>query len=72
MKSAPSIFAKTQNFMLKKKNKFGAKIALFGYFGLEFEKPIIVIISLFNVDAKNRVKNYNKKEIIVYIINYNI
>ena len=33
---------------------------------------IIIIISLFNVDAKNKVKNYNKKEIIVYIINYNI
>ena len=32
----------------------------------------IIIISLFNVDAKNKVKNYNKKEIIVYIINYNI
>ena len=31
-----------------------------------------IIISLFNVDAKNKVKNYNKKEIIVYIINYNI
>ena len=30
---------------------------------------IIIIISLFNVDAKNKVKNYNKKEIIVYIIN---
>ena len=28
--------------MLKKKNKFGAKIALFGYFGLEFEKPIAI------------------------------
>ena len=33
---------------------------------------IIIIISLFNVDAKNKVKNYNKKEIIVYIINYKI
>ena len=33
---------------------------------------IIIIISLFNVDAKSKVKNYNKKEIIVYIINYNI
>ena len=32
----------------------------------------IIIIYLFNVDAKNKVKNYNKKEIIVYIINYNI
>ena len=32
----------------------------------------IIIVSLFNVDAKNKVKNYNKKEIIVYIINYNI
>ena len=32
----------------------------------------VVIVSLFNVDAKNKVKNYNKKEIIVYIINYNI
>ena len=31
-----------------------------------------IIISLFNADAKNKVKNYNKKEIIVYIINYNI
>ena len=33
---------------------------------------IIIIISLFNVAAKNKVKNYNEKEIIVYIINYNI
>ena len=33
---------------------------------------LIFIISLFNVDAKNKVKYYNKKEIIVYIINYNI
>ena len=32
----------------------------------------IIIIFLFNVDAKNKVKNYNKKEIIAYIINYNI
>ena len=31
-----------------------------------------IIIFLFNVDAKNKVKNYNKKEIIAYIINYNI
>ena len=33
---------------------------------------IYIYISLFNVDAKNKVKNYNKKEIIVYIINYSI
>ena len=32
----------------------------------------IIVISLFIVDAKNKVKNYNKKEIIVYIINYKI
>ena len=32
---------------------------------------IIIIISLFNVDTKNKVKNYNKKEIIAQI-NYNI
>ena len=32
----------------------------------------IIIIFLFNVDAKNKVKNYNKKEIIAYIINYNM
>ena len=44
-----------------------------GYSGVErFTSFIIIIISLFNVDAKNKVKNYNKKEIIVYIINYNI
>ena len=33
---------------------------------------IFFFFSLFNVDAKNKVKNYNKKQIIVYIINYNI
>ena len=36
---------------------------------------IIIIMSLFNVDAKNKVKNYNKKElkeILAQIINYNI
>ena len=36
---------------------------------------IIFIMPLFNVDAKNKVKNYNKKElkeILAQIINYNI
>ena len=39
---------------------------------LLFVSSYIIIISLFNVDSKNKVKNYNKKEIIAYIINYNI
>ena len=41
-------------------------------FKLKSILEFIIIIFLFNVDAKSKVKNYNKKEIIAYIINYNI
>ena len=36
-------------------------------FKLKSILEFIIIIFLFNVDAKNKVKNYNKKEIIAYI-----